>query len=225
MTIKLSELINQAVRDNTDAPRNYIGASSIGHSCLRKIWYQYKGFESSPGPRTQITFDIGKSLERLIFNYLKISSLRDDTQMSISGPSSMNNFLNVECEQLKEFNGHLDALLIYQNWSVILEIKTAKDSSFNRFKNHGLRKWNEQYYAQLQAYMGMSGIHKAVLLALNKDNSELHEEWVQYDSFYYQDLVSKAQYIEQQEEAPDRINKSPLFITCKMCQFKELCHG
>ena len=44
MDINLSQAINRALDTRPkDAPRNYVGASSIGHDCARAIWYQAHG--------------------------------------------------------------------------------------------------------------------------------------------------------------------------------------
>lgn len=70
----------------------------------------------------------------------------------------------------------------------------------------------------------MSGYTHGVLLAINKDTSELHHEWVEYNDVYYHGLKQKARIISESTEPPLRISNSPLFITCKMCNFRNVCH-
>ena len=72
--------------------------------------------------------------------------------------------------------------------------------------------------------MGMSGIHTAYILVLNKDNSEIADEMVIFDEFFYHKLRSKALMIANSESAPPKINGSPLFYKCKMCKFNKVCH-
>ena len=74
--------------------------------------------------------------------------------------------------------GHFDAIIFLGSQKAILEIKTAKDASFKVFVNKGLKVWSPRYYAQVQSYMGMSGIYSAYILVLNKDNSEIFDELV-----------------------------------------------
>jgi len=221
MDVTLSANIAKALANYKDAPRSYIGASSIGSECLRQIWYQYHGINSDVSPQLQISFDIGKNLEGLILDYL------ERTNIEVIRPCEDNSYLYVHSDSLPEFAGHMDAIIVLPNSGAraVIDIKTAKSSSFQRFVNKGMRVWSERYYAQLQAYMGMSGIGNAVLLALNKDTSEMHEEWIEFDEIYYAELEAKASMIHKHEEPPAKINRSPLFYLCRMCGFRDVCHA
>lgn len=218
----ISAIITKAIAEfPNDEPRRYIGASSIGKKCNRAIWYGFHGAESSAiPPSLRTTFDVGKRLEGLVLDYMEQAGL------SVVRPSPGNSYLFYQDSESPIFQGHADGLLILpHSASVILEIKTAKSSSFSQFKKHGLKQWQETYYAQLQSYMGMSGYERAVLVAINKDSSELHHEWVDYDDVYYHELRCKAVAIAGAEDAPPKINNSPLFILCNRCSFKGVCHG
>lgn len=218
----LVKLINDAIAfQKPEERRNYIGASSIGRSCNRAIWYEFRGAQRPEIPPTlQRIFDTGKQLEGMILGYIELAGL------SITRASAKNNFLYLEDTELPIFQGHCDAILhLTEMESVIVEIKTANNSSFNQFVNHGLIKWSESYYSQIQAYMGMSNRQKAVILVINKDNAELHHEWVHFNQAHYDNLRRKAQMISEATTEPERINKSPLFYICSRCSFKSVCHG
>ena len=210
----LTKIINAHHGVDDDAPRDYIGASSIGSECLRQIWYQYKGFRGKDIPKKiRSTWDIGKHLEGLVVKWLvdsDVKVLRID--------------VSYECKTVPKFRGHIDALVIIDGINCILEIKTAKDASFKVFVKKGVRGWNPQYYAQIQSYMGMSGIKKSYILVLNKDNSELSDELVEFDADFYDVLCSKASMIQAANVEPPRINGSALFYKCKMCNFNSICH-
>ena len=215
MKISLSSIIekHQNKTDDSEA-RNYIGASSIGSECLRKIWYEYKGFKGAGVPaKTRRTWDLGKHIESLIIAWLVNAGLKIETS----------DFTYVS-ENVPNFQGHFDGILIEKNAKYILEIKTAKNSSFNIFVKKGLKVWNPQYYAQVQSYMGLSGIHGAYILVLNKDNSELSDEFVAFDEIFYEALEDKALMISIAKFEPPKINASPLWVTCKMCKFNKECH-
>ncbi len=199
-----------------DLPREYIGASSIGVSCERAIWYAYQGAERLPmEPKRRRTLDIGKTLEALIINSMLHAGL------DIILPNKDNAFLAVSDKKVFHFQGHMDA--IWRN-NGIIEIKTAKDSSFKIFVKHGLLKWYPVYYAQIQSYMGMSGIHSGYVLAINKDTSELHDEYVEFNSVYYERLVEKAAKIIAMDTEPGRVSNSPLYFQCRLCDYKVVCH-
>ena len=220
MDIKLISHLKQALENHTDAPRNYIGASGIGNPCERKIWYSYKGLAGKDKPELKLTFEIGKRLEAMILDIF------EKTPIQVIRPSEENCDLFCVDKDLPSFSGHMDAILVLESGErIILDIKTAKASSYAKFVNQGLKAWNMQYYAQLQAYMGMTGLNRAILLAINKDSSEMHEEWVWFNDIYYQELKMKAARIIDCEVEPARINKSPLFYLCRMCSYSEKCHG
>ncbi len=218
----LVKKINDAIAFQKPEPRrNYIGASSIGRSCNRAVWYEFQGASRPDIPPTlQRIFDTGKQLEGMLLGYMELAGL------CITRALPKNNMLYLEDTDLPIFQGHCDAILhLSEDESAIVEIKTANNSSFNQFVKHRLRKWSESYYSQVQAYMGMSSYTRAVILVINKDNAELHHEWVDFNQGHYNELRKKALMISQIQEAPDRINKSPLFYICNRCQYKSICHG
>lgn len=214
MNNRLSVLIAEHQSTITDEPRDYIGASIIGSDCLRQIWYEYKGYKvNEVSDATRRNWAIGKKLEGLMIEWLEDASvgvvITDRTFTSTKAPY---------------FQGHIDAVVIFGTTSAILEIKTAKNSSFNTFVNKGLQAWSPQYYAQVQTYMGMSGIHQAIILVLNKDNSCLSDEFIAFDEDYYQRLEEKAKMIADAVIEPPRVNSSPLWYQCKGCKFNKICH-
>jgi hypothetical protein len=214
MKNKLTKIIEKHQQKIVGDKRDYIGASSIGSECLRQIWYQYKGFESEGIPsKTKRTWDIGRNLEGLVVKWL-----------SDSGVKVLTFDVTYSSKNVPILKGHIDALVVINKKNYILEIKTAKDASFKIFVNKGLKVWNPQYYAQIQTYMGMSGIHSAYILVLNKDNSELSDELVEFDEEFYKKIEGKALMISTAVIEPPRISNSPLWFKCKMCQYNTICH-
>lgn len=217
----LTAMIDDYITKHPDnQPRKYIGASSIGSPCERKLWYGYTGVVGANNePLLQRTFDIGKSLEGLVLDYLV------DAGCSLV---RSHNLLFLQHSSIPEFQGHADAI-----WSItenplreaIIEVKTARNSSFNVFVRDGLLKWHPVYYNQVQAYMGMSGIHEAYVIAINKDTSALHDECVRFDLMAYEMLCHKAERIIAATEPPPRINQNSTFFMCRGCQYKSICHG
>lgn len=195
--------------------RNYIGASIIGSPCLRQIWYEFKGEEAEEVPSKTIrTWAIGKHLEGLILDWLENAGLE-----------IVRLWWDLQSKNVLDFKGHLDAVWYKKDPPhSIIEVKTAKNASFNIFVNKGLRVWNPQYYAQIQSYMGMSEIFSTYILVLNKDNSELSDELVTFDEDLYKKLEDKARMIANAIIEPPRISNSPLWFQCKLCKFNKVCH-
>jgi len=212
---ELAHKIENIPSSDDRKPRDYIGASIIGSDCLRQIWYEFKGFESEDVPsKMRRTWEIGRALEGTILRWIKET-----------GIELFSDWPQLEAEGMPYFKGHVDSIWMKDGKAfAIIEAKTAKDSSFNKFVKSGLQMWNPQYYAQVQAYMGMSGIHLAYIIVLNKDNSDISDEMVNFDGAFYQDLILKAKMVARAEMPPPRVNNSPLWFQCKMCKFNKECH-
>lgn len=213
---RLSKLIDSYQSDMEDEARDYIGASSIGSDCLRQIWYQFKGVKAQRVPtKFRRAWAVGKRLEGLILDWLEEAGLEvSRTWFALSA------------KDMPYFKGHLDSVWTKDGQAIaIIEAKTAKDASFKIFLNKGVKVWNPQYYAQLQAYMGMSGMGSAYILVLNKDNSDLADELVNFDQAFYEKLCNKARMIYDAHIEPPKINDSPLYFKCKMCKFNKVCHN
>ena len=211
----LTKKIEKVQSRDDKKTRDYIGASTIGSECLRQIWYEFKGFKAEEVPtKMRRTWAIGKHLEGLIISWLRDCKIDTETI-----------WLDLEAEGMPFFKGHLDLVWMKKgNPFAIIEIKTAKDSSFNIFNKKGLKIWQPSYYAQIQSYMGMSKIYKAYILVLNKDTSELTDELVIFDEVFYQQLKNKAAMVASATVAPPRISGSPLWYQCKMCKYNKVCH-
>ena len=208
---KLSKLLDELKYPDEEA-RDYIGASSIGSDCLRQIWYEFKGYKGADVPsKLRRSWEAGRRLELMLIDLLKLAGIEfesfQEDLFSISHPY---------------FRGHFDGLM--KKPRAILEIKTAKDASFNVLVKQGCKRWSIKYYSQLQSYMGLSDVHSSYILVLNKDNSDLYDELVLFDERYYQSLLYKAELIYSYKEPPRRVNESPIWFTCKMCKFKGICH-
>jgi CRISPR/Cas system-associated exonuclease Cas4 (RecB family) len=214
-TGKLTKLLDSQPAPKEE-PRKYIGASSIGSQCMRQIWYAYNGYEGEAiTPRLARIFETGHLLERLV-----IKRLID------AGVSLTTNIPQYQDKELSFFRGTMDAVWHdNQGRSIaIIEIKTTNNSRFNQFVKNGLLKWQPSYYAQVQAYMGMSGINKSYVLALNKDTSQLHDESVDFNPVYYEGLQLKAEMIHAAQEPPPKVNDNKAFYLCKMCRYRRVCH-
>lgn len=209
----LIELINKPLSLIKDKRRTYIGASQIGHPCERKIWYEHHEGEPVFSNKLRMTFELGHAIEKVLLANLEKSGLEivknDD----------------IKRMELESLGGTPDAIVKHEDKLYIVDIKTANDSSFNTFMKKGLKEWSLQYYLQLIVYMGLFGIGQAILLAINKNTSEMHEEVIQYDEVEFSALRWKAITIKNAEAPPERINKNPGFYICRGCPFKLKCHG
>jgi hypothetical protein len=223
----LKEILNKTLRID-DAPRSYIGASIIGNPCDRAIYYSYKGAKCSIEEKTRLTFKIGKAIEELVIDSLEFYA--DD--LSLNGIETHDN-TKIEVihmgqmvdKEVPELQGTPDAVIKINDELYVLEIKTANNTSFSKLLKERYRRWREQYYAQIQVYMGLCDIKKAIALVINKDTSEVYEEVIEFDEIEFECMRSKSEHVMKMTEPPKRLNDNPLFFVCKMCQFNKVCHG
>lgn len=210
----LTNRIDKALMEIRDEKRDYIGASSIGHDCWRKIWYEFNGYEGLPiDPKIRRTFHIGHALEEKVKEWLKDAGI---FVYNYLGP--------LKSESVPELSGHEDAVLRHTGTDYIVEVKTAKDSSYRTFVTKGLELWNPQYYYQLQTYMGMSEVYRSYIIVLNKDTSEISDEYVEFNKKDYEKMEEKARIIASAKTPPPKVNSSPIWYQCKMCKFNKECH-
>ena len=216
-TGKLTKIIEENLPYRPDEKRTYIGASSIGSECMRQVWYGYNDYPSEPYTnRTIRIFETGKKLEGLVLGLLEDS-----------GVTLTRIYWDLFDEELPYFRGHVDAMWLWtarREPRAVIEVKTAKASMFNQFKNHGLRAWSPLYYSQVQAYMGMSGVHTAYVIVMNKDNCDLWDERVDFDPMFYEELKMRAVSIHAATTPPPKVSNSPGWYICKLCKYRKECH-
>lgn len=208
--------LHESRRD--ERPRSYLGASEIGESCLRRLWLRFRWCESEQFEGRMLRlFDTGVREEARVLAELR------DCGMEIAGEQH-------EVEALNgHFGGHLDAAVLGLveapgTWHV-LDVKTAKASKFAEFKRHGaVRTW-PKYTAQLQVYMGLTGMDRAALFVVCKDTDEIEVERFHFDEAEYERLMARAESVVFAAEPPPRISSDPAWYECKFCPFHAQCHG
>lgn len=220
----LAKVVDEAILQNIHHERrHYVGASGIGRNCSRSIWYDYQGIKGLPlTAQEERTMEIGHRLEGMVIDYIVGAGFRIETAVNT------NNYLLCSDDEVPQFSGHMDGILyLNDNIPVVLEIKTAKAERFEKYvkEDDGVKVWSPVYYAQLQSYMGMTGLKDALFCIINKNNSDWRMEWVKYDDIFYHELKVKAAMIAMLEKAPEKINQSPYYYVCQQCRYKKICHS
>jgi len=109
--------------------------------------------------------------------------------------------------------------------AAVLEFKTHNHKSFTSLIENKVQKSKPQHFDQMQVYMGLMQIDRAMYLAVDKDTDDLYCEWVHFDSVRFEQLIDKAQSLINSAQPPTRLSQDPSFFICKMCNFHRLCHG
>ena len=216
MTLSIKEQLEEGslkLGDNT--PSNYLGASSLGDECSRKLWYTYHhpcntGFSS----RTKRIFEFGNKIEDIIIDIIGNSNIKLLAQQS----SFMDGPIGGLCYGI--ING-LDC----SSKDHLLEIKSMNDNSFKKISSEGLEKYSLGYFVQVQVYMHYLKLEKCLFISMNKNDCELYLERLDYNKEVAIEYIERGKLICSLSHAPDRAYKYSNFYKCKMCNYNEKCWG
>lgn len=210
---------------NDEASRYHLGASQLGNECERATWLSYRWFakEKFEGRMLRL-FETGQLAEARFISDLeaigvKVKALHVDTQLQYRVTALGGHF-----------GGSMDGIATGidpddPEKEYVLEFKTHNERSFAELKKHGVDKAKRQHFVQMQIYMGLSEIHQALYLAVNKNTDELYEEIVLFNKEMFDLLMQKARRIITAADAPVRIHESPSFFKCKMCSMAQVCRS
>ena len=208
---------------DAESTRGYLGASSIGHHCERYLWYQFR-YCCKPefSGRMYRLFDTGNLEEARLVSDLKaigcevheVDEHGDQFEVSALGG---------------HFSGHMDGAVLGlpeapKTWHVF-EGKTHNAKSFAKLIKEGVGKSKPQHCAQCQTYMHLTGMTRALYVAVNKDTDEIYVERIYYDKVYCECLEEKAERIITSTSPPERPYSRPDFYQCKWCDARAICWG
>jgi hypothetical protein len=215
--------------NNKKPKRKYIGASSIGEECSRKIQYRFMGYPSDKdkefSARTLRIFQFGHEIEDYAAKWLrdaKFDLRTEDTNGKQFG-------FSIADDQIK---GHIDGVIcdgpVTMNYPLLWENKSANDRKFKEFVKLGVAKANKVYATQIalyQAYMELS-YNPCLFTVVNKNTSEIYYELVPFDKDLAQSASDKAVNILTAIKSGDilpRIAQSKDFYLCRFCDFQNAC--
>jgi hypothetical protein len=220
-TRKIFEAYKKA--GDAEPSRGYLGASIIGHPCERYLWYCFRQCcQGDISGRIYRLFETGDREEgRIVANLRAIGCEVHDTA-SDGKQFEVLNFGG-------HFSGHMDGCALGipeapKTWHV-LEFKTHGVKSFTKLIKEGVQKSKPQHFGQMQAYMHLTGMRRALYLATNKDTDELYSERVKYDQAFCMDLMVKVKRIIMSNEPPTRAFSRRDYYECSWCDAKEICWG
>ena len=219
--------IDMAVERGAEAEtrRGYLGGSVIGKPCERALWYEFRmahDKEKFSGRMLRL-FDTGHVEEARMIRWLRMSgaTVHDvdpsrDEQWAVEAVSG-------------HMRGHLDGIVTgireAPKTPHLLECKTHNAKSFAQLVKHGVAVAKPVHMAQMQVYMHLKGLTRALYLAKNKDTDELYAERLDYDQAHALTLIAKAERIINASSAPPRISDDPDWFQCRFCPAWSMCHG
>lgn len=203
--------------------RPHLGASLIGHPCARYLWLTWRwALKETFDGRMLRLFEAGRQFETRI-----VAELRDIGVQVTEGDAQGRQWR--VSDHGGHFAGSLDGAALGlpeapATWHV-LEFKTHNARSFAELKAKGVQQSKPMHWAQMQTYMGLTGMTRAMYIAENKDTSELYSERVDFDSVEFERLRVRALQVIESPEPPPRISNDPAWYQCKTCAMHPICHG
>ncbi len=209
-----------AKKGRSEAPRRYLGASVAGHECDRYLWLHFRGlFRERFEGRMYRLFERGRREEEQFIAELRGIGCEvwdrgpDGQQFAVSALGG-------------HFGGHLDAVVRglpdAPKTPHVAEFKTHSDSSFRKLLRSGVLDAKPMHFCQMQIYMGMMKLDRALYLAVNKDNDDLYAERVHFDRDYFKSAMLRVRRIIEQPGA-DRCAKRRDDWRCKGCPAHAVC--
>jgi hypothetical protein len=107
----------------------------------------------------------------------------------------------------------------------VVEFKTHASKSFVELVAQGVRQAKPQHCAQMQIYMRLTGLTRALYLAVNKNTDDLYVERVELDVDDADRLLAKAGRIIFAARPPERVSEDPAWYECRLCDHAEVCRG
>lgn len=209
-------------RTKNDAPRRHLGASLIGRDCERQLWYSFR-------------WALTKRFDGRMLRLFEVGHLAEARfTAGLRGAGITVHDVDPAGKQWKVWvlgghaGGSMDAAgenipEAPKTWHVI-EYKTHSDASFAKLVKDGVEKAKPEHVAQMQVYMGETGMTRALYVAENKNTSELHVERIDYDAKHHAALKTKFQRIVDAKQPLERCSSDPSFWKCKQCDFHSICH-
>jgi len=210
--------------DAGDGFRPHLGASLIGKACDRALWYDFRWVTPAAfGGRMLRLFETGRLEEnRLVRNLRRIGVTVLDVDPETGRQWRV-------AAQGGHFGGSMDAAVhglpeAPKTWHVC-EFKTHNAKSFAALRKDGVRKSKPRHHAQMQVYLHLTGMTRALYLAVCKDTDELYAERVRADATEGPRLVARAGRIIHAQRPPSRIGDDPAWFQCRLCEHHDHCHG
>lgn len=212
-------------KTNSEPKRRYIGASSIGDPCARKLWYRYhtdmREVFDAPTIRR---FNDGHRTEDVMAAHLRmvpgieLYTHKDGRQYGFSYGAIKGHYDGV-------IRGLIQAPTTWHIW----EHKAVNEKKFNEAlklrhddEKTALKKWDEVYYAQAIINMHMEGLERHYMTISTPGMREYTSFRTEADPVFAMALLNKGERIANMKEPPERIG-GPDWWQCKWCAFYDEC--
>ena len=233
----LEDIDNYCATAYDSGHRDHLGASLIGHSCARYLWYTFRWcFHEVHSGRQQRLFNRGHREEARFVEWLKGIGAQVWTHETPDVYNERGEIV-IEGSQYRisgvggHFGGSLDGIAILPerygiSEPVLLEFKTnGTGAGFNKLASHGMAFAKPHHFAQTSTYGYKYDLKFAAYFNINKNDDNLYVELVKLDHRLGAQMEAKAERIITAQEPPPRLSNTPTYYECGWCAMKGICHN
>ena len=216
--------------------RPYLGMSSIGESCSRKLWYRFRWAKREEfDADTLKRFRDGHKTEVTVIDQLRLAKGITVTNFILSNgavPLQQIGFRDIDGHFAGHIDGYIEGLLQAPKTKHILEIKATSDKKFAELKKakltHGekgaIKAWNATYYAQIVLYMFYAGLTRAYHVVATAGGRDWQSVRTESNDTFARQLIEKARRIIYAQTPPEGVSTDESWFECRYCSFADICH-
>jgi hypothetical protein len=201
-----------------------LGASIIGRECDRALWYSFRWAKR--------TVFQGRMLRLFARGILEEATIVADLRAAGVNVLELDpdtgkqwEFTDLADHFVCKLDGAACGLVEAPTAWHVCEFKTMNEKTFATLQKVGVQVAKPEHWAQMQTGMGMSGMDRALYVAVNKNNDDIHMERIPFDAKAWARLRQRAKEIIFTLEPPDRMpGAGPAHFKCKLCDFHGICH-
>jgi hypothetical protein len=222
----ISDAIYSAIKRQKEQPDIYLsrlGASGIGAACLRSVFYDWRKYSKEDvSGRIYRLFETGHLQEERIVADLRSAGFsvwdKDENGNQFTYVDDTGHFV---CK----IDGVVSHTLFTNAEPTVLEIKTHSKKSFDETAKKGVQKAKPEHYVQMQAGIWLSGIPRALYVALCKDNEQYYTEHVDADQGVQDWIKERIKTLVTSDYLPARISEDSSGWNCTYCKSLKVCSG
>lgn len=211
--------------EDAQQPRhnNRLSGGVIGHECERALWLKFRwAYEPTIfDGRMLRLFETGHQQEARLIEDLRRAGVevwdRDDKtgeQFTVTAHGG---------HYVGKLDGVLSGLPEAPKTPHLFEAKSHNRKSFSALQSKGVEKSKPEHYAQMQSYMDMMGLTRALYLAVCKDDEAIYAERLEMDPVFCASLSAKAIRVISAERPAPPIRSDDSAPPCAWCPAKGLC--
>lgn len=226
------EAVDRKIAEYQDKTRRgYLGMSSIGDSCARKLWYGFRWVSEVEFNAASLKrFADGHAGEDVQAERLRLLSfIHLDTHTKDGGQFGAT-------DHNGHFKGHSDGFIqgimeapktqhVWEHKQTAIDRLKALEKLIERDEKKALEEWHGIYYAQAVMYMFYFKMTRHYMTVASPGGRESISLRTNENKRRAESLKNRALTIITSRLPMVKVSTSPAYFECKMCDHYSLCHG